>query len=488
MYYLYSSSTTEYNVAVAMRESILHDNADLPLEFSFIGVRPAVWVTFDNDVIKTEPENEPIVYTANIEGIRNAKIGESITFGTYEQDNHFGNGEEAIEWIVLDKKDGKALLLSKYILAAKEYHFEFAPMTWEKCTLRGWLNEEFFQTAFNEKEQKVIVESLIENSNNKYTGVDGGKNTKDKVFLLSIDEACYYYDSNPKTKDSNRCATETRAAAFWGYSSNLWWLRSLGGYSTAASYVFVDGTVDCYSPYTVDTELGVRPAMWVNYEMEQQETEVQQSEKSETAKNLKSAVVGECVSFGTYEQDNDYSNEKEKIEWLVLEKKEGEALLLSKKILSMQEYNKKNVGVVTWENCSLRNWLNNEFYYVAFSDAEKEKIQEVVLVNQDNPLSRADGGNDTRDKVFLLSVDEATKYFGSDDGNKKLTACASVTEKADFEGVYSDNGDGTWWLRTIGLGSGCASYVKTDGKVFYESTYPVDVTFIGIRPAVWVKY
>ena len=477
-WWLRTPGDTEYNVIVATSSGTMPLG---PLDSSSIGVRPAVWVTFDSDV--EQKEQEKVVRTVNYEEIRNAKVGEKIKFGAYEQDNDFRNGEEAIEWIVLDKKDGKALLLSEYILASKEYHIEFAPMTWEKCTLRKWLNEEFYQTAFNEKEQNLIVESLIVNPDNAYTGVDGGKNTRDKMFLLSIDEVLHYFDSDPKTKDLNRCAIETRAAAFWGYSSNIWWLRSLGGYSTAASYVFVDGTVDCYSPFTVDMEFGVRPAMWVNYESEQQEIEVQQPEKTESVNTLDKVFLGDCVLFGNYEQDNDYSNGKEEIEWVVLDKKDGEVLLLSKKVLSVQEYNKKNASV-TWENCSLRNWLNNEFYYVAFNEEEQNKIQATVLQNQDNPSSGAEGGNDTKDKVFMLSVDEATEYFISDRSNAK----SIVTEQADFEGAYSDNGYGTWWLRTIGIGSSCASYVQTDGKVVYESTYPVNLSGIGVRPAIWVKY
>lgn len=80
--------------------------------------------------------------------------------------------------------------------------------------------------------------------------------------------------------------------------------------------------------------------------------------------------VGHYVSFGKYEQDNNTSNGKEKIEWLVLEVKDGKALVISKYALDCKPYNTSSTNV-TWETCSLRNWLNNDFINSAFSATEK---------------------------------------------------------------------------------------------------------------------
>ena len=94
--------------------------------------------------------------------------------------------------------------------------------------------------------------------------------------------------------------------------------------------------------------------------------------------------VGHYVSFGKYEQDNNTSNGKEKIEWLVLEVKDGKALVISKYALDCKPYNTSSTNV-TWETCSLRNWLNNDFINSAFSATEKTMIPSVKVSADKNP-------------------------------------------------------------------------------------------------------
>lgn len=79
--------------------------------------------------------------------------GSIVTFGAYEQDNNTGNGKEAIEWLVLDydAANNRALVISLYALDCKPYNTEKKNVTWEKCTLRAWLNNEFIQAAFSAK-------------------------------------------------------------------------------------------------------------------------------------------------------------------------------------------------------------------------------------------------------------------------------------------------------------------------------------------------
>ena len=72
-----------------------------------------------------------------------AKIGSHVVFGKYEQDDDASNGKEPIEWIVLAKEKDRALLISKYGLAAQQYNTEWTDETWETCSLRKWLNETF---------------------------------------------------------------------------------------------------------------------------------------------------------------------------------------------------------------------------------------------------------------------------------------------------------------------------------------------------------
>ena len=124
-----------------------------------------------------------------------------VKFGSYEQDGNKDNGSEAIEWYVIAKEDGKALLLSKYILANTMYNFEMdngkavaVDTTWETSWLRQWLNFDFYNNAFLEEEQEHIIQTQLVNSLNDDTGVViGGNETIDSVFVLSEDEINKYF-------------------------------------------------------------------------------------------------------------------------------------------------------------------------------------------------------------------------------------------------------------------------------------------------------
>lgn len=192
--------------------------------------------------------------------------GDVITFGAYEQDNNHSNGTESLEWIVLDRQDGKALLLSRYVIDCKQYREEYCDITWAQCDLREWLNTTFYESAFDEKEQRQIVETEVLNQDNEEYGTPGGVTTYDKVFLLSLSEVDGYFSS-----DEGR---RTKATAYamdsdlWTDDENYapWWLRSPGYNSYRAAYAPNYGAVygDGYS--VNNTNLGVRPALWVRIE------------------------------------------------------------------------------------------------------------------------------------------------------------------------------------------------------------------------------
>lgn len=115
--------------------------------------------------------------------------------------------------------------------------------------------------------------------------------------------------------------------------------------------------------------------------------------------------------FGRYELDNDESNGPEPIEWVILDENENGTLLISRYVLDAAPYNDNYEEEVTWETCSLREWLNNDFYDTAFDDEMKLHINTVTLVNDDNQMYGTSGGNDTSDKIFILSVSEILKYY-----------------------------------------------------------------------------
>lgn len=197
---------------------------------------------------------------------------------------------------------------------------------------------------------------------------------------------------------------------------------------------------------------------------------------------LKDVNVGERISFGAYEQDNDLSNGKEPIEWLVLDVEEDKALLISEYALDCVAYN-VNFGDTLWEDCSLREWLNNSFTEEAFSSAELKKILKVTVPADDNPSYGTEAGNDTSDMVFLLSVDEAKKYFASDDERICMPTDYALTSGAT---INDDQGSCWWWLRSPGRDQARASYVLTGG-LFDEFGYLLGNDDVGVRPALWVE-
>ena len=166
----------------------------------------------------------------------------------------------------------------------------------------------------------------------------------------------------------------------------------------------------------------------------------------------------------------------EPIKWRVLQSENGEAFLLSDVILDKQLYN-ENDKYVTWEKSSLRAWLNKKFIKRAFIDEEREKINITEIINQDNPVYGTEGGNNTFDKIFLLSLSEVSeqqdgeKYGFLDD---EIRACG----KSDFSKTGS-----WWWLRSPGSYSLDAAEVNDDGWVGRNGSR-VDSSYGGVRPAL----
>ncbi|MEI6578313.1 MAG: DUF6273 domain-containing protein [Eubacteriales bacterium] len=200
---------------------------------------------------------------------------------------------------------------------------------------------------------------------------------------------------------------------------------------------------------------------------------------------IKSANIGDIVKYGKYEQDNIAANGKEIISWRVLAFENGKALLISEKIIDVMLYNEE-YRTVTWETCNLRSWLNVTFFDSAFSATEKLSVATTKLINDDNPEYKTPGGNDTNDKVFLLSLYEADKYFTNDNAR-----AATVTDFAKINGISFGKknnylGNGYWWLRSPGNNSLNAEIVYFDG---YIGSYFYDVynTYVGVRPAIWVN-
>ena len=204
-------------------------------------------------------------------------------------------------------------------------------------------------------------------------------------------------------------------------------------------------------------------------------------EASEIA-NIREAKVGDTVVFGAYEQDNDASNGKESIKWLVLEKDGGSVLLISRYALDCQPYHTSYIDMV-WEDCSLRAWLNGTFREQAFSVGEQDCIGNATVAAEKNPrYPTTPVGNDTEDTVFLLSIAEAERYFGSESA-RQCQPTAYANAQSTYANISTANGNCLWWLRTQGIRPNAAAFVDSEGYVSYHG-YSVDHTITAIRPAL----
>jgi len=187
------------------------------------------------------------------------------------------------------------------------------------------------------------------------------------------------------------------------------------------------------------------------------------------------------IQFGTYPQTAT-GTDKTPIQWRVLEEKDGELLFIADKILECVPYH-TSYTIITWQECSLRKWLNKDFYTRAFSDVEKSKI--LTSSDNGNGIESANDLPATQDKVFLLNTAEVNQYFSSDYARQ---ASGTVYAKwVDNRALHVDKGSSWWWLRNRGSGgSGHAAIINYNGCV---SDYGgnVDRGNFGVRPAVRVR-
>ena len=203
--------------------------------------------------------------------VKNASVGDTITFGAYEQDNNTSNGKEAIEWTVLDKDGMSLLLISKQALDCQQYNTSYTDVTWESCSLRKWMNGTFLNKAFNAEEQAQIQNTTVSADKNPEYNTNPGNATTDKVFLLSINEVEKYFNSD----EARKCAPTAYAKAQGAYTSDIyktasgaatcwWWLRSPGDNQDDPASVNHDGSVYYLGYFVSYAHDAVRPALWIN--------------------------------------------------------------------------------------------------------------------------------------------------------------------------------------------------------------------------------
>ena len=441
---------------------------------------------------------------------------------------------EPIEWKIMSNNADGLYVISKKILNIQQYNTTNCSITWENCSLRTWLNDTFYSDAFSEDEKKMITYRETENKKNPIFGTEGGNNTWDKVFIPSIYDASNstYGFSTHYNVDSNRMAHRTRyASAIVGSTSestDSWWLRTPGAQDNTACSVSSSGYISTTNTvYSKDREVtyyfGIRPAIYLD-DYDKYEGPQTKPEDTNTKKEYK---IGDLIEFGSYPQsevtneelkaalaaqsidsngDVLYGGQKyrrvvlsntshfylyEPIEWQVLNCGNDRLFVVSKNVLSNQKYNSINEDV-SWENCTLRTWLNDLFYNEAFSDTEKNAIKNVKLLNDNNPVYGTDAGNDTWDDVFILSIYDVSNanYGFVADYNASTTRVAYTTSYASAIIGSTSKSASTWWLRSPGQQANRACSITNTGYIStsnYVYSHDREVTYtFGIRPAVYL--
>ena len=162
---------------------------------------------------------------------------------------------------------------------------------------------------------------------------------------------------------------------------------------------------------------------------------------------------------------------------------DDKAFIISELALDAKPYNEEEADV-TWEECTLRSWLNDDFYHTAFSEEEQDLIVLTQVIDEGVPYILREGGNDTEDYIFLLSITEAQKYFAVEKSLEKVYA----TKYARNNGAWVDNYNDTsnWWLRSLGADWNSAVDATYYGEVNMYGGY-VNITGNVVRPAMWIE-
>lgn len=183
-----------------------------------------------------------------------------VQMGNYQQD---GQKEEPINWVVLTQDGDRVLLMSRDLLSSRPWDVTGTNLTYDKSSIRQWLNNEFVANAFTAEETDVILSMEQDNSDQHGYGTPAGANTTDKVFLLSVSEYDdYVKNSNYKTARPTALAVNEGAYTN-GQGNAAWWLRSPGTTAGSPAYLSSAGDLGSRAHEATETIIGIRPAIWV---------------------------------------------------------------------------------------------------------------------------------------------------------------------------------------------------------------------------------
>ena len=209
--------------------------------------------------------------------LQNAAVGDTVFFGSYEQNGKEKGGTEAIAWRVLKKEENQLFLISQFALDCMQYNDEMAETTWETCSLRTWLNDSWYNSVFSDAEKKSILLSDVTADRNPGYNTDPGADTKDRIYLLSTRETQTYFT----TDQDRQCFMTSYTLSRGAYTSKpytpdgeivekngkpacTWITRTPGDKPQQVSLVFYDGSVEYYGHEVNDCSFAIRPVMRIS--------------------------------------------------------------------------------------------------------------------------------------------------------------------------------------------------------------------------------
>ncbi|MBR5422373.1 MAG: hypothetical protein IK108_00015 [Clostridia bacterium] len=182
--------------------------------------------------------------------LKNASVGDSVFMGNYYGETSYI--DDPVEWKVLDRQDGKLLLITRY---AYDLGF-FKGNVWKNCKLRNSLEERFYFSCFEDYEKPWICMTENSTTPNPLSNTNSGDSTQDHIFILSYYEAFDYFPDN---------ASRVAHTATDPVTPVPWWLRTIGMDSSLVCCVYTNGAVDCGEQGNVYPEkIYTRPVMWVS--------------------------------------------------------------------------------------------------------------------------------------------------------------------------------------------------------------------------------
>ena len=416
-----------------------------------------------------------------------------VRFGNYYQDGQIETNK--IKWRILSiNDDGTALLITDKVIDCYSYNVSYEDTTWKDCSLRNWLNDYFYNTAFTGEEQGLINNTLVVNDNLSGFDVDSGEDTIDKVYVLSMSDV--QDNKYGFTYDSDCVANYTQFAKMNGlkiyndsYDKNCsWWLKQIEYSDNSAAIVNRSGSC---SECVVSTDgIGVRPVLQINLNdelisdagtvtsrgVETVGTNRKSNEYSNPIINQQNNIsTWDCIYFGRYKQN--ITLKKQPLEWRVLSVDGDNALLLADKVVDF----KSSYGEL---------WDDKKFIKDAFVEEEQSAIKHIRIDNDKIII------DDTSEEMsFLLSRAEMLNTaFGFEGCKISKVRQAKATDYAKLNGATcDDDGYCKWILReeTYDEYDNDIDFVNVDGGI--STTYcafndpPMEALDYAIRPAIYVN-